>query len=341
MSPALSANGSGRGRCRIIAAVDSNHNGEPDVARRLIEAAREAGADGVKFQKRTVSLSAVRQVLDRPNARYGGLGPAYGKALERLDMPAKVVARLCEEARGLEVLVAPHDVEAFRQLDGIQCAAWKVEAPLVVHVPLLEALAACGRPVVAGVAGSTRGELEEMLRLLGGDVTLVHTLRQHPFAAGVADVAHLVGLARFGRPVGYADNHLAAALSLTAVALGATLLEKPLTLDRTSPGPDHATSLLPHEFAELVRDVRGLEGVLSSDRLRDPAPTEMDELDWGRVSIVAAEPIPRGARIVRAMLAVKPPARGLSPRCLSFLEGRRALYDIAEDEFLTFGMVEL
>lgn len=330
-----------RRSCRIIGAVDGNHNGDPDLARRLVDAVRDAGADGVKFQKRTVSLSAVRQVLDCPAALYNSLGSTYRKALEHLDMPIEVLARLCEHARGLEVLVAPYDLEAYRQFDGMPFTAWKVDPPLAIHLPLLHALGTSGRPVVASVAGCTPREVEEMLGLLPADVTLIHALRMYPFAAGILDVAHLVALRRFGRPVGYADNSLDISLSLMGVALGARMIEKPLTLDRTMAGPDHSTSLIPQELGELVRKVRALEAVLDSGTLRDPSPAEIDDLEWGRVSIVAARSIPRGARITRELLTLKPPARGLSPRFLTFLEGRRALYDIPEDEFLTFGMVEL
>lgn len=329
------------GPCRIIAALENNHNGDPDVARRLVDAAREAGADGIKFQKRTVGLAGVRQVLDHPAARYSALGATYRKALERLDMPVEVLARLCADARGLDVVLAPYDLEACGQLSGILFSAWKVDPALALHGPLLRALAASARAVVAGVAGCTRREIEDMLGILAGDVTLVHTVAAPSPGARILDVAHLVALAGFGHPVGYADNSLDLSPALMAVALGARFLEKPLTLDRTLSGPDHATSLTPPEFAELVRRVRALEAVLGAPVLRDPAPAEMDELEWSRVSIVAAKPIPRGVPITPDMLTLKPPGRGLGSRFLAVLEGRRALYDIAEDEFVTFGMVEL
>lgn len=327
--------------CRIIAAVDGNHNGDPDLARRLIDAARDAGANGVKFQKRTVSHSAVRQVLDRSAAPYSSLGPTYRKALERMDLPVEVLTRLCEHAKGLEVLLAPYDLEAYRQLKGLPFTAWKVDSPLATHLPLLHALGESGQPVVVSIAGCTQREVEEVLKLLTGQVTFVHTLYMPSLTAGILDVAHLVALRRLGRPVGYADNSLDVSLSLVAVALGVTMVEKPFTIDRTMVGPDHATGLIPKEFGDLVRKVRELEAILESETLRDPSPVEMDEVEWGRVSIVAACPIPRGARITREMLTLKPPFRGLSPGFLAFLEGRRALYDIPEDDFLTFGMVEL
>jgi N-acetylneuraminate synthase/N,N'-diacetyllegionaminate synthase len=330
------------GPCRIVASIDGNHNGDPDLARRLIDAAREAGADGVKFQKRTVALSAVRQVLEHPSDRFRTLGSTYGKALERIDFPVEVLARLCEHAQGMGLLMAPQDVEACVQLSGLSFSAWQVDSPFAVHLPLLETLERSGRPVVVSIGGCTEREVGEVVRCFARrPLTLVHTLHTRPFAGGIVDVASLVALRRFGCSIGYADHCLDLSLSLAAVALGATLIEKPLTLDRAFPGPEHAGSLRPHELGELVSQVRRLEAVLGAGLFRDPSPEEMDNLEWGRVSIVAACPIPRGTRIRREMLTLKAPFRGLSPEFLGVLEGRRALYDIGEDEFLTFGMVEL
>ena len=327
-------------RCQIIAALDCNHNGSPDLARRLIDAAREAGADGVKFLKRTISQSAVRQVLDFPAPRYNSVGSTYRKALESTDLTVDALASLCEQAKGLQIFMAPYDLEAFHQLDSLPFTAWKVDSPMTTHLPLLRALGTSGRPLVASVAGCNQREVEELLAPLSGEVTLLHTLLMYPFAAGIYDVAYLVPLRRFGRPVGYGDNSLDSSLCLAAVAFGATVIEKPLTLDRGMAGPDHASSLTPQQLSELVQKIRALETVLRSEKLRQPSPSEMDDLEWSRVSIVAAQAIPRGTTITPEMLTLKSPCRGLSPRFLDFVLGRRAVYDLSEDEFITFGMID-
>jgi len=316
-----------------------NHNGDADVARRLIDAAREAGADGVKLQKRTVGLAAVRQVLDRPAVRYAGLGPTYRKALERVDLPVEVIADLCEHAAGLDVLVAPGDLEAWRQLAPLAFTAVKLDPALASHVPLLEAVGQSGRSVVAGVVGGTQAEIGDLTRLVTSDLVLMHTPPRR--APTVSDAAHLVALRRRGFRVGHADRSLTADSSLTAVALGAVMLEKSLTLDRAQGGPDHAVSLLPGELAALIRGVRTVEAVAMGERSVDTTPDELDELEWSQPSIVAACTIPRGAEITADLVALKPPAWGLSPRMLPSIVGRRALYDIAEDDFITFGLVEL
>ncbi len=330
-----------QGACRVIAAIDDNHNGDPDLAWRLVDAAREAGADGIKIEKRTVPIAAVRSVLDRPAPRYKALGPTYRKALERTDVPVETLATLCRHADGLEGWLAPHDLEAYRTLEPLPFTAWKVEAPLATHVPLLTAIGASRRPAMVEVAGCTEAEVQEVLKLLPEDVTLIHSVFGEGTATGAFDVAALAALRRLSRPVGYRDSTLDPGPALVAVAFGAVVVEKRLTLNRGLVGPYHATSLLPNELGELVRRVRELEAVLGADWIPDPSPAEMDELEWRRVSIVAARPIARGTTITPDMLTLKPPFRGLSPRLLHFLVGRRALYDIPEDEYVTFGMVEL
>lgn len=331
-----------RTRCRVVAAIDGNHNGDPDVASRLIEAARAAGADAVKLEKRTVAQTAVRQVLDRPAAQYAALGTTYRKALERVDLPVEVLARLTRGAAPMETWIAAHDEESCGALKDVPFAAWKLEAPVAVHVPLLGALARDARPVVAAVAGCTEREVRGLVEAVGPRLTLLHAVTSPASgASGVLEVAGLASLAHFGCPVGYTDAALDAAPALMAVALGATVIEKRLTLDRTAAGPHHRSSLLPGELAELVTRVRELESRLGAARVPEPSPDALDDLEWHRVSIVATRPIAKGTAITPDMLALRAPSRGLSARFFDAVVGRRALYDIAEDDFITFGMVDL
>lgn len=327
-------------RCRVIAVLDDNHNGSPDRARMLIDAARGAGADGIKLRRRTVTLAAVRQVLEAPAAAYAGLGSSYQQALEAIDLPRRLVEELVAHATGLDVVMAPCDLEAYREVEGLAIGAWQVDSPAITHLPLLDALGASGRPILSDTLGSTAAEIDDMLERLGPDVTLLHGVGMARGPAGVADVAHIAALRRFGRPIGYRDIGADITRTLVAVCLGATLVEKPLTLDRELSGPDHKTSLLPHEFAALVAAVRDVESILGSSVLRDPLPPELDDIEWVRASVVTTRPIARGTTIAAEMLALKPPFRGLSPSQLPLLIGRRAAYDLDGDEHVTFGMLE-
>ena len=328
---------------QILASLEGNHRGEPELLRRLIETARTAGADGVVLQKRTASQAAVRQVLDRPVASYRSLGTAYRKALEKLELPLEQWTRLCADlqSQGFRLVVAPYDLPALRQVQGLPVAGWKVSAPLATHLPLLEAMGALRQPIAASVSGCTEREVKDLLGRLPPETTLVHDLTMCDSSIDFQDVGYLAALKPFGRTLGYADRSPEAALSLLAVTLGATLIEKPLLLERSSNGADHAAGLSPQEFSAFVREIRAFESILDSRTFRNPDPHEMDRLDWERVSIVAARSIPKGTLLTREMLAFKPPFRSLSPALAPFLEGRKVLYDIPEDTFLTLGMVEL
>lgn len=327
---------------RILASLEGNHQGDVELLRRLVEAARAAGANGVILRKQTASQAAVRQVLDRPAAGYRSLGIAYRQALEKLELPLEKWARLCAEIRsqGLDLIVAPYDLPALEQVRELPVGGWKVNAPLATHLPLLEAMGALRQPILASLSGCTEREVTDLLERLPPELTLVHDLTMCDSSIDFDDVGYLAALRPFGRTLGYADRSPEAAWSLLAVTLGAAVLEKPLLLERLSNGVDPAVGLTPQEFSTFVRRIRAFESVLDSGALRNPRPAEMDRLDWERVSIVAARPIPKGTLLTREMLAFKPPFRALSPASASFLEGRRVLYDIPADAFLTLGMVE-
>jgi sialic acid synthase SpsE len=330
--------GMGLGRkngCRIIAALDGHIGDDPDLARRLMDEAREAGADGVKLVWRTSESQAAGEV-----ARYGSSEGTVRATLQQPQLPLDALVWLVESAGPDRVVVAPYDVCAARQLASTGLFAWKLDPPMLSHLPLIDELAADGRPIIAGIAGCTRRELEETVSRLPRHAVLVHTLPSGPLLVDVLDIAHLVALRRYGFPVGYADGSLDPSAALMAVALGATLVEKPLTLSRLD-APADATGLYFYAFRAFVDQVRRLEGVLEGVGAREPLPGEQDLIDQDRVSIVASRSIPRGTVLTRDMLALKAPGSGLSPRFIEMIEGRATLYDIPQGTFLTFGVIDL
>ncbi len=336
-------------RCRVIAVLDDNHNGSPERARQLIDAARRVGADGVKFRQRTSALAAVRQVLEAPATEYAGLGASYGEALQAIRLSPAVVEELIGHADRLQVVVAPYDLDAYAELRDLAIAQWQIDPAVTTHLPMFEALSGSGRPILCDTTGCTEAEVRAIVDRLAppvsdigdiGEVTLLHGVGVIRTSDGIADVAHMAGLRRFGCPVGFRDCGLDISRALVAVCLGATVVEKPLTLDRRLPGPDHRTALLPEEFAQFVASLRELESILASGVLRDPVPAELDEIERSRASVVTSGPIPRGTALTPDLLALKPPFRGLSPSYVRFLIGRRAAYDLGADEHVTFGMLE-
>ena len=329
-------------RCLLLASLRSNHAGNPETAARLVESAREAGADGIVLERRTAEQAAVRQVLDRPSRKYHALGSTYRKALERLDLAPEAVARICERAGGLKmkIYLAPYDLEALEQSRSWPKAGWKIPASVATHSALVSAASASGASLIASVSGCSEREATDLVSVLPAGSILLHELADPRAGREIQEVAYLASLRRFGFPVGYADAARKPLTALLAVAMGAQVVEKPITLERESGGPDSSRSLIPSEFREMAQRIRELEAQMRSPTLRDPAPEEMDRLDWDRPSIVAACRIPKGTEIREEMLALKPPFRSLAPRLLPELVGRRARYDIAEDEHLTMGMIE-
>ena len=347
-APATSATGSepgalatGRRRCYLIAAIDGNHNGDFDQARRLIDAARQAGADAVKFQKRTVEWAAVRQVLDQRCPRYGSLGPTYREALRKLEFtPEQLLALSGHAGPALGFIVAPYDVPALEALRGLPFSAVQIDAPNVVHVPLLEALRQIDLPIYACTGGCSAKEVRTLVRILQDKpLTLLFSSHAVQPDAMLVDLRTITLLRHFGRPVGYSGHAPDVRMGCVARVLGAEDIEKRLTLSRALEGPHHASSLTPVEFAELVEAIRAIDR-----ELEDPVPrcrhlAEIDLLQEERPSLVASRPIPKGTVITREMLALKPPMRGLGPHLIDYVVGKKALYDLDCDDFITFGVI--
>ena len=305
-------------RCLIIAALACDPCDDVERVRKLVVEARDAGADIVKLTGKISQSSSTDQ---------GSLSVNDLKSI-------------IKTTEGVEVLIAPYDLEVVRQLSSMDFRGWKIEPELLTHLLLLKEVASNRRFLVAGLAGCTRRELQEALVRLPQDVVLLHTLLHGESDIEVIDVAHMVALRNHGRRVGYADNGIGKNGALLAVTLGATVLEKPLTCTVSGSGSGKPKGLQPDEFRMFVESVRSLELVLASDGLRDPLPDELDTIDQDRVSIVASQIIPRGTVIHSNMLTFKTPGIGLAPRFLPVIEGHSALYDIPEGAFVTFGVID-
>lgn len=324
----------------IIAAIDDNHNGDPELAKRLIDIAADIGCNAVKFISRTVDLSAPRAVLDRPFRHYPSLGETLREVRERLTLSAAAQAALVRHAVGrIDYMIAPRDVPSAGEAQRLRPQALQVDESCVTHTWLLEEVSRVELPVYAAVGSATDREVSSLLGVLAQKVTLLHTIDGPPGSATLTHLRGLEWLRTFGRPVGHSDSEASAALAVAAAVLGATVVEKRLTLDRTMDGPDHARSLMPAEFREMVLQIRDL---VSSpvERIRGQILSWHTAAVDERPSIVTRVPIPKGTVISSDMLQLKPPQRGLSPRMIPWVTGRRAAYDIDEDEFVTFGLLE-
>jgi N-acetylneuraminate synthase/N,N'-diacetyllegionaminate synthase len=323
-------------RCFIIAEAGVNHNGDPDLARQLVDAAADAGADCVKFQ----TFDAARLVSrDARKAEYqqrtSGAEESQFDMLKRLELPLNAYHELLErcQQRGIEFLSTPFDEQAADFLAELGVKRFKVPSGEITNHRFLRHLATNGLPIICSTGMATLGEVEAALAAIesGGrcEVTLLHCVSNYPAAPETSNLRAMETMARaFGVPVGFSDHTMGIAVSTAAVALGATVIEKHLTLDRGLPGPDHAASALPEEFKALTDAIRQVESALGDGRKR-PAASEAEVAEVARRSLVAACDIAAGAIVSDEMLTTRRPADGLPPFWSERLIGRQARRPIA------------
>ena len=326
----------------VVAEAGGNHNGDLDLAWRLIDAAADAGADAVKFQTfRTDALVTA----DAPKAGYQAETTGAGgqrAMLARLELTADAHAGLRDRshARGLVFFSAPFDEASADLLERVGVPVFKVPSGEITNFPLLRHVAAKGRPLILSTGMSTIDEVDravETVRAAGDPpLALLHCVSAYPAPAAETNLRAIDALrARFGCPVGLSDHTLGTAVAIAAVARGAAIVEKHLTLDKTLPGPDHRASLDPVEFGALMRAIREVESALGDGNKR-PMPSEADTRRVARKSLVAARSIKAGERLSASDVAVKRPGTGLAPGELPRVLGRALRRDLAADELISW-----
>ena len=332
--------------CYVIAEAGSNHNRDLDTARRLVDASVQAGDDAVKFQ--TYSGA---NLYSTKAPRFEYLGPLADKAphelLEEISLPRDWQPLLAEHCRqrGIEFLSSPFDREAVDELDALDVAALKVASFELVDLPFIRYIASKGRPVILSTGMATLGEVEDALEAVreGGspDVVVLQCASVYPAPPAVMNLRAIPTMkAAFGIPVGLSDHTLGIHVPVAAVALGADVIEKHFTLDRSQSGPDHPFAIEPDELRDMVAQVRDVEAALGDGHKRGPSAEEAVEMyTKARRSVVAAVPIPAGTRVRREMLTVKRPGHGIKPKLIDALVGRVATRDIDFDEVVTWDML--
>lgn len=326
----------------VIAEAGVNHNGDPDLARSLIRAAADAGADAVKFQ---CFSAADLAAPGTPKAAYQvaatNPGESQYEMLKHLELPLAVLPDLQGHARsqGLVFLATPFDDASLDRLVQLGVPAVKVGSGDLTNLPFLEKVAGKNLPIILSTGMATLDEVAEavgVVRATGnGALILLHCVSCYPAEPEELNLRAIAALARaFDCPVGFSDHSLGIHADIAAVALGASVIEKHLTLDRSLPGPDHRVSLEPGEFRAMVVGVRATERSLGTGEKR-PVPRELEVARVARRSVVAAVEIPAGARIGAAMLALRRPATGLPPKAWETLLGRRAKRTIRAGEPIT------
>jgi N-acetylneuraminate synthase/N,N'-diacetyllegionaminate synthase len=331
----------------VIAEAGVNHNGDPATARRLIDAAHAAGADAVKFQV----FSADRLVAPAaPSCSYQQQHDAHAvtqhEMLKRLELHPAAFVELAVHAADLAIdfLATPFGVQEVAQLVELKVPAIKIASPDIVNVPLLEAAVATGLPLILSTGAATSAEIDQAVALIHshgaqGRLILLHCVSAYPTNPHQACLRRIRTLAeRYALPVGFSDHTPDAEFSTLAAAAGAVILEKHLTLDQNSPGPDHFFSLTPEQFARYVASARDVEAVLGSGEI-GVSPSEVEVRKLARGSIISASAISAGQAITANCLKIRRPGEGISPARWHDLIGRRAKTDIPANTPLEWQMI--
>lgn len=333
--------------CFVIAEAGVNHNGDLTVARQLIDAAAEAGADAIKFQtfKADKLVTASAPKADYQKAATGA-GESQSAMLRKLELSSAAHSELKQHAeqRGLVFLSTPFDESSADLLASVGLPAFKVSSGELTNLPFLEHLARLGRPLLLSTGMATLDEVRdavECIRAAGNPpLALLQCVSNYPASAADTNLRAMQTMrAEFGVPIGYSDHTLGNEISLAAVALGGCIIEKHLTLDRALPGPDHAASSEPAELAALVRGIRAIESALG-DGVKRPAASEANTAAVARRSLIAARDLAAGEMLDNSAVVALRPGGGLPPGKRSAILNRRARVSIAAGTLLSVEMFE-
>ena len=327
-------------RTYIIAEAGVNHNGSFELACKLVDAAKAAGADCVKFQtfkaKNLVSKNAAKADYQKETTGDG----SQEDMLKKLELSYDEFIELkkyCDRV-GISFLSTPFDFESIDFLNSIDMPFWKIPSGEVTNYPYLVALAKTKKPVIMSTGMCSMDEIRAAIKVLkdngSDDIKLLHCNTEYPTPFEDVNLAAMQSMRdAFGLEVGYSDHTKGIEVPIAAVAMGATIIEKHFTLDRNMEGPDHKASLEPDELEEMVSSIRHIEDALGSGN-KVPSPSETNNKAVARKSIVAKCRIKAGDILSEDNITVKRPGTGISPMKWPEIIGTKAIRDFDEDEII-------
>lgn len=323
----------------IIAEAGVNHNGSLERAKEMALAAKKAGADIVKYQ-----TAVPEQVVSRFAEKADYQKQQTGSEESQLEMIKKIhfgfeehrqLKEYCDEI-GIRYLSTPFDLDSIDFLATLDMSVWKIPSGEITNLPYLEKVAALKKPLILSTGMSMLSEIEDALAVLEEngceDVTLLHCNTEYPTPMEDVNLLAMRDLEeQFALPVGFSDHTLGIEADIAAAALGACVIEKHFTLDKTLEGPDHQASLEPDELEAMVRAIRNIEKALGTGE-KHVTPSEAKNRPIARKSIVAKRAIKKGEVFTAENLTTKRPGDGISPMRWYDVLGKEASRDFAEDE---------
>ncbi len=329
--------------CFIIAEAGVNHNGDLETALQLVDVAAECGADAVKFQTFNTDDGLTK---DAPKADYQlrttGAADSQYEMVKRLELSEDEFRQLKAHSKDKNILFlsTPFDHGSVSLLDRLGVDVYKVASGEIVNLPLLKDIASRGKPMFVSTGMSNLGEVETAVQSIQSqgnqEFILLHCVSNYPADPADINLSAMQTMASaFGVSVGYSDHTVGIEVPMAAVAMGACVIEKHLTLDNSMAGPDHQASLEPEPFRQMVQGIRTVESAIGHGR-KEPAASEANTAAVARKSLVAACDIPSGTTITEELVAMKRPGNGLPSSFLPHVVGRKSIRDIPTGTLLDF-----
>ena len=330
-------------RTLIIAEAGVNHNGDIKLAKQLIDAAADSGADYVKFQTfsadRIVTKSADKAEYQKQSSDSS---ESQFEMLKRLELSVEMHLELIEHCKhkSIKFLSTGFDIQSVDLLVGLGLNLVKIPSGEITNLPLLRHIGSLDLPVILSSGMSTMKEIGDALLILEqtglprAQITVLHCTTEYPTPMDEVNLRAMNSIRNtLGVAVGYSDHTLGIEVSVAAVALGASVIEKHFTIDRSLPGPDHKASSEPVELVAMVKAIRNIEVALGSD-VKEPTMSEIKNAHIARKSILASQKIEKGEILSTVNLVVKRPGNGMSPMLWDRLIGQVATRTYLPDEMI-------
>lgn len=327
----------------IIAEAGVNHNGKLDLAKKMVEVAADCGADFVKFQsfvaQNCVSVKAKKAKYQLENT---GNDETQLEMIKKLELDKKAHTELINHAKKCKIgfLSTPFDLDSVKLLDELGLELFKIPSGEITNLPYLKAIARLNKKIILSTGMANLAEIETALNILckygskRGNITLLHCNTEYPTPFNDVNLKAMQSLKEaFKLDVGYSDHTLGIHISLAAVALGAKVIEKHFTLDKTLQGPDHKASLEPNELKTLCKNIRELE-LAFGDGIKKPSKSEKKNIFVVRKSLVAKSEIKKGEKFSEENLTTKRPGNGISAMRYDEFLGKVAKKNYKSDDLI-------
>lgn len=328
--------------CFFVAEAGINHNGDVDIAKKLVDAAKECGADAIKFQTfKAKKLLSKNIVVPEHIGTSEDLVEMVHK-LELSEEAHREVKRYCDK-KNIMFLSTPLDNMSVDLLDELEVSAFKIASCDLDNLPLLGYVAGKGKPIILSTGMGTIDEIREALDTIQGkgndQVILLHCVSLYPPKVSLVNLRAMETMKEvFSNPIGYSDHTIGITIPLAAAALGACVIEKHFTLDKNMDGPDHAISADPEDMRRMVDGIREIEAAFGTGE-KAPQAQELEMKKSFRRSIIAVSDIAEGMTITEDMITYKRPGTGLSPKFAEQIIGKCAKRNIEADDFVTLNDV--